>query len=87
MSRYSKRIDETELCWGFDTPLNEYFLQLYDKDDEIIFCIGTVAPLSEHPLYPGKNAWSKEDILNLYKSYIDYIPQEHIQAVEKGERF
>ena len=82
MSRYSAQLGDKTLAWGYDSPLQEYFIQLYsDHDDRCIFELGTVATTQPHPDYPGKKAWSRGEILGIYEQYAEYIPQKHRDAV------
>lgn len=92
MSRHTTRFDNKELAWGYDNPINEYFIQLWDSKrepftDDPIFSIGTVAPLTPHPKYPDKTKWSKDEVLAIYKEYSDHIPESHIRAMENDKPF
>lgn len=89
MSRYAARLEGKSLNWGYDNPLKEYFIQLWDDNDveTPVFCVGNVAPLTLHPDFPKKMNWSKDEITSLYESYAPHIPDTHIEAIKKGLPF
>lgn len=89
MSRYSKIIEKdgkkTEVVWGYDPPLQEYFLQEFnpnaaDDEEDCIFSISSISTLEFHPRFPGKFRYKNSEILELMSEY-DVIPDEHKQAV------
>ena len=87
MSRYSKKINNDTLAWGYDNPLQEYFIQLYDQSDECVFELGTTATLVPHPQFPSKIMWSNKEILEIFEQYHTVIPAEHIAAVKENKPF
>jgi len=82
MSRYTKKIQSGEtIVWGFDRPLSEYYLQLYDKEDKLNFSISNYYTIEPHPKFPQKIKWSTGELLELIEkeNYKEHIPKEHLQ--------
>lgn len=86
MSRHTARFDGKELNWGFDPPIGEYFIQLWDSKDveDPIFAVGNRMVLTPHPDHPKKMDWSQEEITALYESFAPHIPTAHIEAIKAG---
>lgn len=88
MSRYTKKLkeDTQTLVWGFDRPMSEYFIQLFDDTetigDGLVFSISSVFTMVQHPDHPGKTKWGNGELLELIKKdYPNDIPSEHIDAL------
>lgn len=94
MSRYTALVDNKtkELAWGFDPPLEEYFVSLEhrvgdgDEDENTIWWVGSRMTLKEHPrIKPinrgGHMAYSNGKILEILEEYKDVVPKEHLNAI------
>jgi len=82
MSRYTATLENgNELAWGFDRPIGEYFIQLFDPEDEPIFSVGSHVTLTPHPVYPHRKHWSNGELLQVFEDYNDAIPEDHIQSL------
>jgi len=85
MSRYSKNIIKEDkqynIAWGYDYPLNSYFIQEFDEKDDIVFDVDSYRSIKCHPLFPDKYQFSNGEILEVYKIYTDVIPEEHLEAL------
>jgi hypothetical protein len=88
MSRYTKQIDDALYVWGYDRPLQEYFLQahnlkepLRDDDDGVLFSISSYNTLKPHPSTPRKMRYSNGEILELMEDLGDVVPEEHRYAI------
>lgn len=96
MSRYTKTLSNGRtIAWGYDTPLQEYFLtefwtakeakQLEDMeegifDPEVVFSIMSYTTTCPHPDTPDKLHYSNGEILKLMERYPE-IPTAHKKAV------
>jgi hypothetical protein len=69
------------LTWGYDRPLQSYFIQLEDIDDELIFDIGNIVSLKAHPNKPDKLNYSNAELLEVLQDYTDIVPKAHIDAI------
>lgn len=92
MSQYIEKIPEAqvEVHWGYDEPLQEYFLSLFDlsvmddREEDCIYSIMSHSTTMCHPGYPGKFDWSNSEILELIEKnkYLrNIIPKEHKEAI------
>ena len=91
MSRYSRNIlvDNVphSLAWGFDRPLSEYFIQLFDESDtedfrdDCVFSVSSITTTKAHPEFPSKMHWTNGELLQVFERYKDVIPHEHIDAL------
>lgn len=82
MSRYTAAIVHGyELAWGFDEPNSEYFIQLFDPEEECVFSIANYWTTQYHPEFPRKARWSNGELLEIFQRYADVVPAEHIQAL------
>ena len=68
--------------------LQEYFIQLFDEEDEdaeidnVIFSISNNTTMTPHPNYPNKMIWSTSELLELIKKdYPDTLPFKHLEAM------
>lgn len=90
MSRYSRTLEDNRiLVWGYDGPLDEYFVQLTklphemkNDNDEYMFSISNVYTLIPHPETPEKTKYTNQEILLLLKPYRNIIPEQHWIAIE-----
>ena len=85
MSRYHKVVGASEYAWGYDPPLQEYFLQKF-KDNEIVFSIGSNNTIACHPDYPNKLHWSNSEIVDVIEAIHKeegwrIIPRQHVAAI------
>lgn len=82
MSRYTKTIEGgKELSWGYDRPLQEYFVQLFcTETEEPIFDCGNVSTTVPHPANE-KLRYSNSELLEIMQEFSGHIPEEHLQAV------
>ena len=93
MSRYYKIVGVFEYAWGYDDPLQEYFVQkfnldpdLTDDEDDVVYSIGSHCTTKPHYDFPDKEHWSNDDIIELMErinkeASEPIIPINHIQAV------
>ena len=95
MSRYAGILANSRLAvWGYDTPLDEYFVHLYklpsemmDEDDELLFAIANKNIFITHPERPDKRLYTNEEIIGLLESFGDVVPVQHIEAIIEGKPF
>lgn len=80
MSRHTHRVERNgvlyEVACGYDKPLQEYFLQVYDlnhprldDEDGLVFSISSHSTLKCHPKHPGKRHWTNAEILELMREW------------------
>ena len=82
MSRYNANLEnDIKLVWGYDNPLQEYFIEMLDAEGEHIFALGTTMILKAHPANPSKQTYNKAELFEVYKKYAEHIPAEHISAM------
>lgn len=71
MSRYTDHFNGVDIAWGYDEPLQEYFIQAIkvpdndEDEEETLFWIGSHMTIVPHPLFPDKTTYSNGDILTL----------------------
>jgi hypothetical protein len=97
MSRYSKPLpDGRTVVWGWDNPLQEYFLEVYrakwemvglDPDDDVLFAIGSETTLTPHPAIPDKTIYTNIEMAKMMDEYQIVIPLLHIASVRLGVPF
>ena len=91
MSRYNAKLPNgRSIAWGFDYPLQEFFLHEYFSEaeqdalpeetlnitDGVHFAVSSQNTLTPHPKYPDRMKWSNGEILELMNQYPE-IPEEH----------
>jgi hypothetical protein len=77
MSRYTKVLEDgTYVAYGYDEPLQEYFIQLFDSEEECLFSIANYNTLLEHPDAPHKVRYSNSELLEVFQKY--NLPVNHI---------
>jgi hypothetical protein len=90
MSQYRKTLPNGNmLMWGFDRMTAEYFISefknpalLKEDEDEEVFGIGTRFNITkDHPDFPGKESYSRGELLEIFNRYKGIIPEEHINRL------
>jgi hypothetical protein len=83
MSRYTNFISSgRQIAWGYDKPLQEYYLQEFYTEQEIdqhyertghelecVFSISNRHSTAPHPDYPHKTVFSNSEIAQLMRAY------------------
>lgn len=86
MSRYTHIKSNIEYAWGYDEPMQEYFIQAEDllakdEDNSTLWWIGSHTTVVPHPSYPTKMSWTNSEIIALVKTQQVPIPEEHVEAI------
>lgn len=71
MSRLTKHTERFVIAYGYDNPLQEYFVQKFDKtksderDENIVYSLSTNMNEVNHPDYPKRNRTSRGQMLEI----------------------
>lgn len=85
MSQYTKFVQKHgknyRVVYGFDRPLTEYFIQVWDSADEDcpVFAVSNYCTLDPHPEAPDKFRYTNSELLPLFLEW--EVPEEHIHCL------
>jgi len=77
MSRYTLEIGGGVAVYGYDRPMRNFFLQLWNTKHELQFNIGTRMTLQPDPRTPDKMNYEADEFIEIAKDYGIPIPSNH----------
>lgn len=81
MSRYTIELGGGFAVYGFDRPMNNYFIQLWNKKQELVFNIGSKTTFAPDPRTPEKMLYETEEMIAVAKDYGIPIPSNHEMSI------
>lgn len=94
MSRYTEKYEDKEISWGYDEPMQEYFIMALTEDEDgeevVEYWVGSHVTIEPHPDWPDKATYSNGDFLELIENNTELketIPAAHKDAIAMDLKF